>query len=157
MTKLSIDPPVLTRLARPEDLPEVHRMLIALAAQHGVAATVTPQVLDRIALRGRAARLIVALRPDSPQRHPVGFALLLVTRNMVADANWGFVEQLYVQVPDRKRGIARALVGAAKAAAAQAKCAGVTVATRPECDGAVLDFRASGLGEMSEEPEFAEV
>ena len=155
MSVVTLETPVIVRPARAEDLPEVHRMLIALAAQAGEAATITPQMLDRIALRGRAARLLVAVRPDSPQRHPVGYALMLVNRNMVAGANWGFVEQLYVQVPDRKRGIAGALVAAARAEAALAGCEGVTVATRPECDGAALVFRASGLWDQVEEPDFA--
>jgi GNAT superfamily N-acetyltransferase len=146
---------VTVRLAKPDDLPEVHRMLIALAMQAGETVTITPRLLDRIALEGRAARLLVALRPDSPQRHPVGYALMLVRRNMVAGANWGFVEQLYVQAPDRGRGIARTLMAAARAEAAQAGCEGITVATRPDCDGASLVFRASGLWEMPEEPEFA--
>ena len=38
--------------------------------------TITPRVLARIALDGPAARLLVAHRPDSPQRHPVGYALM---------------------------------------------------------------------------------
>ena len=155
MTVKVEETPVTLRLARPEDLPEVHRMLIALAAQAGAVATITPDMLDQIALQGRAARLVVALRPDSPQRHPVGYALVLVTRNMIAGAKWGFVEQLYVQVPDRKRGIARALVAAARAEATRAGCKGVTVATRPENDGAALVFRASGLWETADEPDFA--
>jgi GNAT superfamily N-acetyltransferase len=155
MSVIPLEIPVTVRPVRAEDLPEVHRMLIALAARHGEAATITPQMLDRIALKGRAARLLVAVRPDSPQRHPVGYALMLVNRNMVAGAAWGFVEQLYVQEPDRKRGIARALVAAARSEAAEAGCEGVTVATRPECDGAVLVFRACGLWEMSGEPEYA--
>ena len=146
--------PVTTRLAMPDDLPEVHRMLIALAAQTGAAARVTPPVLARIALEGRAARLLVAHRTDSPQRHPVGFALLLVGRNMVAGADWGVVEQLYVQEPDRGRGIARALLAAAREAAGQAGCQGVTVSSRPETDGSALVWRALGL-DLSEEPRFA--
>lgn len=147
--------PVTTRLATPDDLPEVHRMLIALAVQHGSPATITPRVLARIALDGRAARLIVALRPDSPQRHPVGYALLVVGRNMVAGADWGVVEQLYVQEPDRKRGIGRELLAAARGAAAQAGCAGVTVSTRPETDGSALGYRALGLELADPEPRFA--
>ena len=146
--------PVTTRLATPDDLPEVHRMLIALAAQTGAAARVTPPVLARIALEGRAARLLDAHRTDSPQRHPVGFALLLVGRNMVAGADWGVVEQLYVQEPDRGRGIARALLAAAREAAGQAGCQGVTVSSRPETDGSALVWRALGL-DLSEEPRFA--
>lgn len=142
-------PSVTTRLARAEDLPEVHRMLIALS---GSAARITPPVLARIALEGRAARLLVAHRVDSPQRHPVGFALMLVGRNMVAGADWGVVEQLYVQVPDRGRGIGRALLAAAREEAAKAGCAGVTVSSRPETDGSALSWRALGL---DQEPQFA--
>jgi GNAT superfamily N-acetyltransferase len=144
---------VTTRLATPEDLPEVHRMLIALAAQAGTAARITPPVLARIALEGRAARLLVAHRGDSPQRHPVGFALMLVEQNMVAGADWGFVEQLYVQEPDRKRGIGRALLAAAREAAAEAGCQGLTVSSRPETDGSALAWRALGVDAL--EPRFA--
>lgn len=145
--------PATIRLAQAEDLPEVHRMLIALAAQAGAPARITPPVLNRIALEGRAARLLVAHRSDSPQRHPVGFVLMLVGRNMVAGADWGFVEQLYVQEPDRKRGIGRALLAAAREAAAQAGCEGVTVSSRPETDGSALAWRALGLDTL--EPRFA--
>jgi GNAT superfamily N-acetyltransferase len=144
MTTLTLERPITIRLATPEDLPEVHRMLIALAAQHGETATITPPLLERIA-QGRAARLLVAKLEDSPQRHPVGYALLLATPNMVAGAQWGFVEHLFVQAPDRKRGIGRALIAAAKAEAARADCAGLTVSTRPENDGAALAYRALGL------------
>lgn len=140
--------PLTIRPATPEDLPEVHRMLVALAAQHGEQTAITPRMLERIALQGRAARLLVALRPDSPQRHPVGFAMMLVTRNMVAGADWGFVEQLYVQTPDRGRGIGRALIAAARGEAAASGCEGVTVSTRPETDGSALVYRALGLGQF---------
>lgn len=138
-------PSVTVRPATPEDLPEVHRMLIALAAHHGVPTTITPRLLARIALEGRAARLLVAFRPESPQRHPVGFALLLVGRNMVAGADWGVVEQVYVQEPDRRRGIGQALIAAARAEAAKTGCEGMTVSSRPETGGSALAWRAQGL------------
>jgi predicted N-acetyltransferase YhbS len=153
---IPINAPVTIRSARAEDLPEVHRMLITLAAQAGEAATITPRMLDSIALQGHAARLLVAVRPDSPQRHPVGYLLMLVSRNMVADAPWGFVEQLYVQVPDRGRGIARALIAAARAEAVQSGCEGVTVASRPDCDGAALVFRATDPWAELAEPDYAQ-
>jgi GNAT superfamily N-acetyltransferase len=160
MSIISLDSPanaqVTIRPARAEDLPEVHRMLIALAAQAGEAATITPRMLESIALQGRAARLLVAVRPDSPQRHPVGYALMLVSRNMVAGAPWGFVEQLYVQVPDRGRGIARALIAAARAEAVRSGCEGVTVATRPDCDGAALVFRATNPWDGLADADYAE-
>lgn len=146
---------VTVRPATAGDLPEVHRMLIALAAQQGRATTITPPVLERIALRGRAARLLVAHRTDSPQRHPVGYTLMLVGRNMVAGADWGFVEQLYVQEPDRKRGIGRALLAAVRTAAAEDGCQGVTVSSRPETDGSALGYRALGLDLAEPEARFA--
>jgi GNAT superfamily N-acetyltransferase len=136
---------VAVRLARAEDLPEVHRMLIALAARAGASTAITPRVLARIALEGRAARLLVAHRPDSPQRHPVGFALMLVGRNMVAGADWGVVEQLYVQEPDRGRGIAAALLAEARAEAGRIGCEGLTVSSRPETDASALAWRALGM------------
>ena len=148
-------PPVTTRLATQDDLPETHRMLIALAAQTGAPVRITPPMLARIALEGRAAHLLVAHRTDSPQRHPVGFALMMVGRNMVAGADWGFVEQLYVQEPDRGRGIGGALLAAARDMAAQAGCQGVTVSSRPEMDGSALIYRALGLDLSDPEPRFA--
>lgn len=146
-------PTVTTRLATEADLPETHRMLIALAAHTGRTATITPRVLARIALEGPAARLLVAHRTDSPQPHPVGFALMLVERNMVAGTEWGFVEQLYVQEPDRGRGIGRALLAAARELAAKAGCEGVTVRSQPEMDGSALVWRALGVEAL--EPRFA--
>ncbi len=146
-------PTVTVRLATEADLPETHRMLIALAALAGQTATITPRILARIALDGPAARLLVAHRTDSPQRHPVGFALMLVERNMVAGADWGFVEQLYVQEPDRGRGIGQALLAAAREIAADAGCEGVTVSTKPALDSSSLAWRALGIQAM--EPRFA--
>lgn len=146
-------PTVTTRLATEADLPETHRMQIALAAQTGQSATITPRILARIALEGPAARLLVAHRTDSPQPHPVGFALMLVERNMVAGAEWGFVEQLYVQEPDRGHGIGRALLAAARQKAADARCEGVTVSSKPETDGSALVWRAMGVDAL--EPRFA--
>lgn len=148
-------PTITIRRATAEDLPETHRMLIALAAQHGLPATLTPRVLARIALDGPAARLLVAHRQDSPQRHPVGHALLILGRNMVAGATWGFVEQLYVQAPDRGRGIGRALLAAAREEARAAGCAGVTVSSCPETNGSALAWRALGLDLAQPEPRYA--
>jgi GNAT superfamily N-acetyltransferase len=128
-------------------------MLIALAARTGVATRITPPVLARIALGGRAARLLVAHRTDSPQRHPVGYVLLVVGKNQIAGAAWGVVEQVYVQEPDRGQGIGRALLAAARDLAAQAGCAGVTVSSRPETDGSALSWRALGL--ELDEPRYA--
>ncbi|WP_135449804.1 GNAT family N-acetyltransferase [Tabrizicola caldifontis] len=142
MTTPTMDLPVTIRPARATDLPEVHRMICGLAAQRGQSVTITPRLLAQIA-QGPAARILVAVRQDSPQTYPVGHVLLLIERNMIAGADWGMVEQLHVQEPDRRRGIGRALVAAARAEAALCGAAGVTIMTHPCCDGAVLAFRAA--------------
>jgi predicted N-acetyltransferase YhbS len=69
--------------------------------------------------------------------------LLLQERNMIAGAEWGRIAQLYVQSPDRGRGIGRALIGAAKAEAARAGCEGVTIQSLPVLDGPALAFCAA--------------
>jgi GNAT superfamily N-acetyltransferase len=85
----------------------------------------------------------------------VGYALVIIGRNMVAGAKWGVVEQVYVQVPDRACGIGRALLAAARTAAEEAGCAGVTISSRPETDRAVLAWRAQGLDLTDPETRFA--
>lgn len=141
MTCLTLDRPLTIRRAAPEDLPEVHRMAIALGAGRGAGPLPTRALMQRIA-GGQSARILVAFRGDSPQRHPVGYALVLVDRNMIAGADWGFVEQLFVQEPYRGRGIGRALIAAARAEAERLGGGGVTIRSRPEMDAAALAFRA---------------
>ena len=72
--------------------------------------------------------------------------------NGVAGADWAVVEQLYVQEPDRGRGIGQSLLAAARAQALAAGCAGVTVSSSPELDGSALVWRALG---PDQEPRFA--
>lgn len=148
--------PVTIRLAAPEHLPEVHRMLIALAAHHGDEATITPEVLRRIALQGPGARLIVATLDDSPLRHPVGYALLLLRPNMVTGRQSYDINQLFVQAPLRQQGIGRTLIEGAKKLALEEGRAGLTIGTHPENDAAVLAYRAMGLTELpANGPRFA--
>lgn len=104
--------PVTVGPALAQDLPEVHRMLIALAAHHGRAATVTPAMLRRLAMDQGAARLLVARLDDSPARHPVGYAML---RQGGAEGRAGCeIAQVFVQAPFRGRGIGAALIAAAR-------------------------------------------
>lgn len=148
--------PVTIRLAAPEHLPEVHRMLIALAAHHGDQASITPQVLRRIALQGPGARLIVATLDDSPLRHPVGYALMLLRPNMVTGEQTYVIDHLFVQEPLRRHGIGRALIDGARKLAQEEGRSGLIIGTHPENDGAALAYRAMGLTELPQGgPRFA--
>lgn len=148
--------PVTIRLAAPEHLPEVHRMLIALAAHHGDQATITPDALRRIALQGPGARLIVATLDDSPVRHPVGYALLLLRPNMVTGGQSYVIDHLFVQEPLRHQGIGRALIDGAKVLARDEGRTGLVIGTHPENDAAAIAYRAMGLAELpASGPRFA--
>lgn len=92
--------------AEAEHLPEVHRMLIALARHRGAEPTTTPAALAQIAFDDPQARILVARLADSPARHPVGYVLVRQDR---AGAS---VEQIYVQPPFRGLGVGRALAAA---------------------------------------------
>lgn len=147
---------VTIQLAAPEHLPEVHRMLIALAHHHGDEATITPDVLRRIALQGPGARLIVATLNDSPLRHPVGYALLLLRPNTITGRHYYVMDHLFVQQPLRRQGIGKALIAGAKKLALDEGRAGLVIGTHPENDGAALAYRAMGLAELpASGPRFA--
>lgn len=148
--------PVTIRLAAPEHLPEVHRMLIALAAHHGDQATITPDQLRRIALQGPGARLIVATLDDSPLPHPVGYALLLLRPNLITGTQSYVIEHLFVQEPLRQKGIGRALIEGARQLARDEGREGLVIGTHPENDAAALAYRAMGLAELPKPgPRFA--
>lgn len=148
--------PVTIRLAAPEHLPEVHRMLIALAAHHGDQASITPDALRRIALQGPGTRLVVATLDDSPLRHPVGYALLVLRHDMVSGTQSYDITQLFVQEPLRRQGIGRALIEGARLLAQDEGRSGLTIAAHPENDAAVLACRAMGLAELPRSgPRFA--
>lgn len=136
------------RLAAPEHLPEIHRMLIALAACHGDQATITPDALRRIALQGPGARLIVATLDDSPLRHPVGYALMLLRPNLITGTQGYVIDQLFVQQPLRHQGLGRALISGARKLAIEEGRSGLTIGAHPENDGAILAYRAMGLAEL---------
>lgn len=140
--------PVTVRPAEAHDLPEIHRMLVALAAHHGDQATITPADLRRLCLQGEGARLLVAGLDDSPARHPVGYALLLLRRNMITGTASDEINQLFVQEPFRRQGVGRALIAAARALAAAEGMAGLTIGTHPANGAAAAAYRAMGLTEL---------
>jgi GNAT superfamily N-acetyltransferase len=129
-------------------LPEVHRMLVALAAHHGDQATITPTELARLCLQDEGARLLVACLDGSPARHPLGYALLLLRRNMITGRAGYEINQLFVQAPFRRLGLGRALITAARSLAAEEGRTGLTIGTHPANEAAAAAYRAMGLTEL---------
>ncbi|THD85152.1 hypothetical protein E7811_05420 [Aliigemmobacter aestuarii] len=101
------------RTATAADLPEVHRMMIALAAHHGDQATITPAGFRTLTLDNPAARLLVARPAGSPVPHPVAYALILGWQDPATGRITHEIANLFVQAPFRRQGYARALVVAA--------------------------------------------
>ncbi|MBN2629434.1 MAG: GNAT family N-acetyltransferase [Rhodobacteraceae bacterium] len=137
-------------------LPEVHRMLIALAAQHGDVATITPPVLRRLVLEDPTIRGLVAFATDRPSRHPVGYALLQRRVDLITGRAGYDIAHLFVQDIFRGQGFGRALVQAAKGVAQAEGCARLTIGTHPANTGAAMAYRAMGLTERPKPgPSFA--
>lgn len=139
---------VNVRTAEPVHLPEVHRMLIALAAHHGDAATITPADLSRLVFQSPATRLLVACLSDSPAPHPVGYALLVARQNLVTGQVGYVMDHLFVQQPFRRAGVGRALIAAARELTLEEGRSGLTISTHPANTDAQAAYRAMGLAEL---------
>lgn len=140
-------PSVTVHPAETADLPEVHRMLVALAAHHGDIATLTPGQLAGL-LQGPEARALVACLPVSPARHPVGYALITRRHEMISGHLLLDITHLYVQPPFRSQGIARALIVAAQVLARAENAARLTIGSHPGNPAAAAAYRQMGLQEM---------
>lgn len=159
MNALTSEPPaaqVAVRPARPADLPEVHRMLIALAAHHGDAATITPPRLAELSFETGEALVLVACLPGSPAPDPVGYALVTRRHEMTTGRMTQEVTHLYVQPPFRGRGLARALLDAARDLAQAGAATRLTIAADRRNRAAAEAYRHMGLTELPEPgPRFA--
>lgn len=132
------------RLAMREDLSELHAMIGALAAQHGDVATISPEALDRIALRGAGVRVLVA----GPAGAAVGYALLLLRQNMVTGVPSYEVNHLFVRPAHRRRGIGRALVEAARELTVSEGRSHLSITASAANEAAATAYRAMGLEEQ---------
>ncbi len=139
-------PSVTVHPAESSDLPEVHRMLVALAAHHGDTATLTPGQLARL-LQGPEASALVACLPGSPARHPVGYALITRRHEMISGHLLLDITHLYVQPPFRGMGIARTLIAAAQEQAVTERALDLTIGTHPENKASAATYRHMGLTE----------
>lgn len=138
-------PRIAVRPALAEHLPEVHRMLVALAAHHGDTATISPARLAELCLEGHEVGALVAFLPDSPARHPVAYALVTRHTDLISGGIRQDITHLYVQPPFRGMGLGRALILAAQEQAATDGALGLTIGTHPENTAAAAAYRHMGL------------
>lgn len=97
------------QLAGPEDVPEIHAMLRALAGHRGERATISADDLRRLALQAPGARLLVARRNG----RAAGYALLILRTDFITGRAVYEVDQIFVEPGQRRRGIGGALAEAA--------------------------------------------
>lgn len=138
------------RAATASDLPEVHRMMIALAAHHGDQATITPAGFRALTLDNPAARLLVALPAGSPVPHPVAYALILGRQDTATGRITHEIANLFVQTPFRHQGYARALVAAARGLADAEGGAGLTIGAGEGNGPAARACREMGMARAAE-------
>ena len=140
-------PPIEIRPVEADHLPELHRMLIELAAHHGDVATITPPRLRACVLDGPDLRGLVAFPSDRPSRLPVGYALLARRVDLITGRTGYDIAHLFVQDVFRGQGIGRALISAARDLALAEGCTRLTIGTHPANSGAAAAYRAMGLPE----------
>lgn len=140
-------PPIEIRPLAAAHLPEVHRMLIDLAAHHGDVATITPPMLRALVLDAPDLRGLVAFPADRPSRLPVGYALLTRRTDLITGRSGYDITHLFVQDVFRGHGIGRALIAAARSLAQAEGCRRLTIGTHPANAGAAKACRAMGLVE----------
>ncbi|MGV8936100.1 MAG: GNAT family N-acetyltransferase [Allorhizobium sp.] len=112
-------PVVVIRSARPADLPDLNRMIAALAAHHGDAAEITPEKLERD-LFGPLP-WITALVADGGAGL-IGYAILVPLYRAQEGRRGMDLHHLFVEDGQRGNGIGQHLVERARDLAKKAGC-----------------------------------
>ena len=136
MEKLTIRP------VKRADLPALLDMVQALARHHGDDPTATIDTLARDLLgRDRWAHALVACRgPDL-----LGYALLCPLMRAQYGQRGMDLHHLYVVGHNRRQGVGRALIAAARTTAQTAGASYLSVGTHPDNFAAAAVYQASGF------------
>ena len=118
-------PVVVIRNAKPRDLPELNGMIAALAAHHGDAAAMTPDVLERD-LFGPLP-WITALVADSGDDGLIGYAILVPLYRAQEGKRGMDLHHVFVRDGQRGNGIGHHLVARAREIARNAGCGFLSV------------------------------
>ncbi|KAA9008173.1 GNAT family N-acetyltransferase [Histidinibacterium aquaticum] len=128
------------------DLPELHRMIGALAAHHG-----DPPPPDREALlrdvTGAAPLATILMASDS--RGAAGYAALNLVPRLHEGGRGMELHHLWVEPDRRGSGTARRLIEAAKRLAVEKGCSQLTVGTHPSNAEAQAYYPRAGFEPMA--------
>jgi GNAT superfamily N-acetyltransferase len=129
--------PTIIRSATPEDAPDIHRLIVALAAYAGEADAVmsTPDVIRaQLADPRPPFECLLAQELDET----IGFALYFPTYSTWLGKQGVWLEDLFVLESHRRRGIGRALLTRVAELAVTRGCGRI--------EWSVLDWNAPALG-----------
>jgi ribosomal protein S18 acetylase RimI-like enzyme len=141
MTTFTVEP------AKRSDLAQIQKLIRALSAFHGDAATVTLEQLQDIFFDAQAkAKAYVAREGDVM----IGYAGVLETTTIHSAIPRFDIHHLHVVENRRSKGVGRALIAAATADAAARGAKGLTIGTAPQNATAQAAYRAMGLEEITD-------
>ena len=129
------------REATPDDAAELARLLDLF--DHMGA---TP---EQVAARMLACQNVLTTFIGVLDGQPVGFACLRLIPHLQGDEPYAELTDIYVDVPFRRQGVARALITHVEAMARAAGAGGLVIITGFDNDGAQAAYRASGYADWS--------
>ena len=124
------------RQATPDDATELARLLDLF--DHMGA---TP---EQVAARMLAGQHVLTTCIGEMDGQPVGFACLRLVPHLQGDEPYAELTDIYVDVPFRRQGVARALIAQVEAAARAAGASEVVIITGLDNAGAQAAYRARG-------------
>jgi GNAT superfamily N-acetyltransferase len=127
---------VTVRPATPDDAPELARLL-DLFDRMGATPT-------QVAGRMLACQHVLTTFIGELDGQPVGFACLRLMPHLQGDAPYAELTDIYVDVPFRRHGVARALIAQVEAAARAAGTSEVVINTGFDNAAAQAAYRTSG-------------
>lgn len=136
---------VTVRPVHNDDLPELARMITALAAFNGDVAAINVETLSRDVLGVDPwLHVLIACK----QGQPVGYAALFRLAQLQFGIRGMDLHHLYVMAGLRGAGLGRRLINAALDYARMQDCAFVTVGTQPFNRAAQAIYRRSGFDDL---------
>lgn len=132
-------------MARPRDLPDIHRMIQALSAFHGDVAEVSLSALQDIFFDRPVATALIARTGETP----VGYAGLVPHTRLHSGARTLDIQHLFVADIHRGRGIGRKLIDKARIFAKRDGFFRLTIGTSPTNLAAQAAYRAIGFDEIT--------
>ena len=132
---------ITVREATPDDATDLARLLDLFDSMGA-----TP---EQVAARMLACQNVLTTFLGEMDGQPVGFACLRLVPHLQGDEPYAELTDIFVDVPFRHHGMARALIAQVEAAARAAGASEVVIITGFDNEGAQAAYRASGYADWA--------